>query len=204
MPSQMTTANKITITRILMIPLFVMLAIYYGQGVQKGEPREWERWAAIAVFALAAISDGLDGFIARRYNQRTQLGVILDPLADKGLLLSGILTLSFSNWHYAFPIWFPVLVIARDVVVVAGALLLHYVNGKVHVRPSWLGKVATFLQMLAIAAVMLQLPYTHPFFGHNVLLLDALVYLAGLFTFLSGVGYVLNGIRQLHVAGTGQ
>src|SRR4051795_803148 len=119
----MTTANKITIVRILMIPVFVALAIYYGQSVRAGEPEEWIRFAAIMTFLLAAVSDGLDGYIARRYNQRSSLGVILDPIADKGLLLSGIITLSISNWSYtnpdygSFPTWFPILVITRDVVI---------------------------------------------------------------------------------------
>ena len=116
----MTTANKITIVRILLIPAFVTMAIYYGQSVQRGEPQEWQRYAAIIIFLVAAVSDGLDGYIARRYNQRSTLGVILDPIADKGLLLSGIITLSISNWSESnpelrqFPVWFPVLVITRD------------------------------------------------------------------------------------------
>src|SRR5687768_7713917 len=98
----MTTANKITITRILMIPVFVMMAIYYGRGLVKGEPLEWQRWMAVIIFGLAAASDGIDGYIARLYNQRSKLGEILDPIADKGLLLAGIITLSLSNWHYEF------------------------------------------------------------------------------------------------------
>ena len=113
----MTTANKITVVRILMIPAFVAMAIYYGESIQRGQPLEWQRFAAIAIFILAAVSDGLDGYVARRYNQRSTLGVILDPIADKGLLLSGIITLSLTNWSEfepgsgKFPAWFPVLVI---------------------------------------------------------------------------------------------
>src|SRR6202171_1178585 len=147
----MTTANKITIVRILMIPVFVTLAIYYGQSIQRGEPLEWQRFAAIIVFLLAAVSDGLDGYVARRYNQRSALGVILDPIADKGLLLSGIITLSISNWSQSdpeygkFPAWFSVLVITRDAVILIGSALLHVLNGTVRVRPSWTGKVATVL-----------------------------------------------------------
>jgi len=101
---------------------------------------------AITVFLLAALSDGLDGYVARRYNQRSSLGVILDPIADKGLLLSGIITLSISNWsqvdlHYGkFPAWFPVLVITRDAVILIGSAVLHILNGTVRVRPSWTGK----------------------------------------------------------------
>jgi cardiolipin synthase len=194
----MTTANKITVIRILMIPVFVTLAIYYGESIQEGNPQDWMRFTAITVFLLAALSDGLDGYVARRYNQRSSLGVILDPIADKGLLLSGIITLSISNWsqvdpHYGkFPAWFPVLVISRDVVIVTGSLLLHVLNGKVRVRPSWTGKVATVLQMAAIAWVMLQM---------RIPPLIYIVYAAGFFTLVSGVIYFRNGLRQLSAEG---
>src|SRR5205807_7406817 len=94
----MTTANKITIVRILMIPVFVTMAIYYGQSIQRGAPLEWQRLTAIVIFLVAAASDGLDGYVARHYKQRSALGAILDPIADKGLLLSAIITLSISNW----------------------------------------------------------------------------------------------------------
>src|SRR5205085_1801154 len=159
----MTTANKITVIRILMIPVFVTLAIYYGESIQEGNPQDWMRFTAIAVFLAAAISDGLDGYVARRYNQRSSLGVILDPIADKGLLLSGIITLSISSWSESdpnygkFPAWFPVLVITRDVVILVGAAVLHVLVGHVRVKPHWTGKIATVLQMVAIGCVMLQL-----------------------------------------------
>ncbi len=67
----MTTANKITVTRIMLIPVFVMMAIYYGRGMKSGHPRDWQRIAAIFLFLTAAASDGLDGYVARRYNQRS-------------------------------------------------------------------------------------------------------------------------------------
>jgi cardiolipin synthase len=194
----MTTANKITIVRILMIPVFVALAIYYGQSIQQGQPLEWLRFAAIMVFLVAAVSDGLDGYVARRYNQRSALGVILDPIADKGLLLSGIITLSISNWSESdpdygrFPAWFPVLVITRDAVILVGVILLHVLNGKVHIKPSWTGKVATVLQMCAIGWVMLQIHF---------IALPIVVALAGVFTFISGVVYVMEGVRQLQAEG---
>ncbi|MEY2509005.1 MAG: hypothetical protein QOH01_3334 [Verrucomicrobiota bacterium] len=194
----MTTANKITVVRILMIPVFVTLAIYYGESIQEGSPQDWMRFMAITVFLLAALSDGLDGYVARRYNQRSSLGVILDPIADKGLLLSGIITLSISNWsqvdpHYGkFPAWFPVLVITRDVVILIGSAVLHILNGTVRVRPSWTGKVATVLQMAAIAWVMLQM---------RIPPLIYVVFAAGLFTLISGMIYVRDGVRQLSAQG---
>jgi cardiolipin synthase len=194
----MTTANKITVVRILMIPVFVTLAIYYGESIQEGHPQDWMRFTAITVFLLAAVSDGLDGYVARRYNQRSTLGAILDPIADKGLLLSGIITLSISNWsqvdpHYGkFPAWFPVLVISRDAVILFGSAVLHILNGKVRVRPSWTGKVATVLQMAAIAWVMLQM---------RIIPLIYIVCAAGLFTLVSGMIYVRDGVRQLSAEG---
>jgi CDP-diacylglycerol--glycerol-3-phosphate 3-phosphatidyltransferase len=197
----MTTANKVTITRILMIPFFVMMAIYYGH-----DKEPWQRWCTIAIFVAAAASDGLDGYIARHYNQKSRLGVILDPIADKGLLLAGIITLSFSNWAYEFPIWFPVLVVTRDVVIVSGTLTLHFLNGSVRVRPSWTGKTATALQMIAIALCMLQLNWFHATFAIGswqflVTFLDLPVMFAGFFTLVSGIGYIADGIAQLHTHG---
>ena len=195
---RMTTANKITVVRILMIPAFVVMAIYYGQSVQRGEPLEWQRFTAITIFLIAAVSDGLDGYVARHYNQRSSLGVILDPIADKGLLLSGIITLSISNWsdidpdYGKFPAWFPVLVISRDAVILVGAAVLYLLNGKVQVKPRWSGKVATVSQMIAIGWVMLQFRFIPLFY---------IVIGAGFFTLLSGVVYVMDGVRQLQAEG---
>ncbi len=194
----MTTPNKITLVRILMIPAFVLMALYYGESIKRGEPLEWQRYTAIAIFILAAVSDGLDGYIARRYNQKSALGVVLDPIADKGLLLSGIITLSISNWsdidpaYGRFPTWFPVLVISRDAVILIGSAVLHLLNGKVRVHPTWTGKVATFLQMAAIAWVMLQLMFIP---------LIYIVIAAGFFTLVSGIIYVADGFRQLGAHG---
>src|SRR3989442_10042167 len=195
----MTPANKITVVRILMIPAFVTMAIYYGQSIQRHDPLEWQRFTAIALFLIAAVSDGLDGYIARRYKQRSALGAILDPIADKGLLLSGIITLSISNWsevdpdYGRFPAWFPVLVITRDAVILVGAIILHYfIGNKMRVKPSWTGKVATVCQMCAIGWVMLQLHFLPLIF---------VVIVAGIFTLVSGVIYVMEGVRQLQAEG---
>jgi len=181
----MTLANQLTIARILLIPVFVFLSISYGRTVDAGAPIEWQRMAAILIFLLAAVTDGLDGYIARHWNQRSRLGSIIDPIADKGLLLTAIVTLSLGNWNHAFPLWFPFLVIARDVVILAGCGVLYYLNGELDVRPSWTGKAATAAQMGAIAWMMLQLP-------HYL----ASVYLAGILTLVSGVEYLIQGSIQ--------
>ena len=199
----MTLANKITITRILMIPMFIMMAIYYGRGISKGHPQPWQHAATVLLFLVAAASDGIDGYIARRFNQKSPLGVILDPIADKGLLLAAIITLSFSNWTYEFPLWFPVLVITRDAVIVVGTLVLHFLIGKVQVKPSWLGKSATAFQMIAISCVLLQLNgllhFSMGLPGRQIEIdfLEIPIALAGFFTLASGIGYVMSGIQQL-------
>ena len=184
--TSMTLANQITITRILMIPVFVLFCIYYGRGIETGEPEEWQRWAAILTFLVAAASDGIDGWVARHWKQRSKLGAILDPIADKGLLLTAIITLSLSKWTYAFPIWFAVLVIARDAIILIGYAVLFHLDQKLEVRVAFTGKMATAAQMVAVAWIMLQLPY------HLVS-----VYVAGFFTLASGAIYVSRGIRQL-------
>src|SRR4051812_46690202 len=112
----MTTANKITILRILLTPFFVVEALYY---VTTGN--EVYRLIAILSFAVAAICDGVDGYVARRYNQRSELGAILDPLADKLLLVSAIVLLSL-NWPYfeRIPLWLTCTIIGRDILIVSG------------------------------------------------------------------------------------
>lgn len=184
----MTTANKITIIRIFLIPVFVLLAVYYGESVREGNPEPALRFAAIGVFILAALTDGLDGYIARKYNQKSRLGTILDPIADKGLLLTAIITLTVNDWGIRFPAWFPVLVIARDATIVAGCVVVHYLHGKVTIRPTWFGKAATATQMVAVSWVMLQIPWIDHMY---------VVWIAGFFTFVSGAGYIVDGFQQL-------
>ncbi len=181
----MTTANKITIFRILLIPVFVVEVLYY---VENG--REWHRYAAIGAFVVAAISDGIDGFIARRFNQRSELGAILDPLGDKLLLVAGIVLLSFHHETYLprLPLWLPVTVISRDLLLLAGLVVINHVCGKTAVRPHWIGKVATVLQMAAVLWGLFKLDARWLF----VLSLGAAIC-----TGTSGLIYVLFGVSQL-------
>lgn len=186
----MTLPNQITIARILLIPVFVVLAIYYGKTVTAGHPDEYLRFATIAVFLAAALSDGIDGWLARRYHLKSRLGAILDPIADKGLMLTAIITLSVTKWPYELPVWYPVIVIARDIMIVTGCGLLRILNDHLEVRPSLLGKASTFLQMLTVAVVMLQWQYCEP-----------VVWISGIVTLASGFAYMAEGIRLLQAGG---
>ncbi|KAB2644738.1 MAG: CDP-diacylglycerol--glycerol-3-phosphate 3-phosphatidyltransferase [Verrucomicrobia bacterium] len=188
--SHMTLPNQITLGRILLIPIFVLLAVYYGHSVEAGEPEEKLRIAAIIVFLVAALSDGVDGWLARHFRLQSRLGAILDPIADKGLMLTAIITLSVSNWDRSLPLWFPVLVITRDIIILTGCALLRFLNGSLEIRPSSLGKISTFFQMFAIAVVLLQWRYY-----------SIIVGIAGIVTLLSGIGYIIDGVRLLKLGG---
>src|ERR1041385_8995869 len=180
----MTTANKITILRILLIPFFVVQVLYY---VKQGD--EVHRLAAILSFALATICDGVDGYIARRYNQRSELGAILDPLADKLLLVSGIVVLSFEHRLLeTIPLWLTGTIIGRDILVLAGMVVIQMTVGKVKVRPRITGKVATVMQMVVVLWILLKWPEKPLFIW---------ILAAAICTGISGLLYVWDGVRQL-------
>jgi CDP-diacylglycerol--glycerol-3-phosphate 3-phosphatidyltransferase len=181
----MTTANKVTIARILLVPFFIAQLLYYGNGAG-----EIHRWLAFGAFALCALSDGIDGYIARHYNQRSELGTILDPAADKLLLVSGVVLLSFDHEPYLpqLPLWLVTTIVGRDVLLAMGAVLVHHTCGRVTVRPRVLGKIATVLQMATILWALLK---WQPDW------LDALATAAAVGTGISGLLYVWDGSRQL-------
>ena len=181
----MTTANKVTILRMLLIPFFVVEVLYY---VQAGV--EVHRFLAILTFAVAAICDGVDGFIARHYNQRSELGAILDPLADKLLLVSGIVLLSFDHGCYldSVPLWLTGTIIGRDVLLLIGLVVIQMTVGKVKVRPRILGKVATVLQMVVVLWILLK---------WSGKWLPTWTLGAAICTGISGLFYVWDGSRQL-------
>jgi CDP-diacylglycerol--glycerol-3-phosphate 3-phosphatidyltransferase len=191
MPISMTLANKITIARLCLIPVFGIFAWTYGTSVARGRPAECVRVIAALMFITIAAMDVLDGFIARRFNQRSRLGAILDPIADKGLVLTAIVVLTLSNRSEDFPIWFPIAVIGRDAILVAGFLALSKTIGRVEIRPSKIGKTATLLQIAVILWLLLGLR------GIGKIYLTTV---ATLFTIASGLGYVADGIRQAREA----
>ncbi|MEO8426582.1 MAG: CDP-diacylglycerol--glycerol-3-phosphate 3-phosphatidyltransferase [Verrucomicrobiota bacterium] len=183
----MTTANKITIFRILLVPFFIVQMIYYEKS---GD--EFNRLLALVSFAVAAMSDGLDGYIARRYHQRSELGAVLDPLADKLLLVSGIILLSVKNPHLQqIPVWMTGTVVGRDLIILIGLSVIHYTVGKITVRPRLIGKIATVLQMVVVLWLLMK---------WNAKYAQAWIISASLCTGLSGILYVLDGVRQLNAS----
>ena len=191
----LTLATRITIARIVGIPVFILVLIYFKMSLEAGEPVYWYRQLALGLFVLIAATDALDGYLARSRDEETRLGAILDPLADKALLLSAIILLtrpSLAELTPQFPVWFTLVVISRDVVLLSGSFVVNWVTGHLEVRPRISGKVATFFQMGAIIAALIPLPLT-VFYG--------LVGLAAFFTLLSGLQYSVDGARQLERPG---
>jgi CDP-diacylglycerol--glycerol-3-phosphate 3-phosphatidyltransferase len=180
-----TTANIITILRILLVPFFVVEVLYYAR-----TGNETQRWLALATFAVAASCDGVDGYIARRYNQRSELGAMLDPLADKLLLVSGIVVLSLQNDPYLrpIPLWLTGTIIGRDILLLVGLAVIQMMVGKVKVHPRILGKVATVLQMIVVLWSLLK-------WDSKPLLYFCLG--AAICTGISGLLYVWDGVLQL-------
>ena len=181
----MTTANKVTISRILLVPFFVVAVIYY---VKTGV--EFYRWFAISCFAIAAISDGVDGFIARHFNQWSELGTVLDPLADKLLLVSAIFLLSWHNEPYLqpIPVWLTVTVLSRDVILLFGYAIIHFLAGGMSVKPLLVSKTATVFQMAAVLWALFKFDARAHYW---------ICVTAAALTGLSGVIYIFAGMRLL-------
>jgi len=176
----MTWANRITIGRFLLIPVFVGLLVYYNASASDQAEQEVWRYAALIVFAIAAISDGIDGYLARHCNQSTALGAILDPIADKLLLLTSLVTLSIVHigGKPPFPLWFPIIIIGRDAILLTGFLILTFLSSKIDVRPHWSGKLSTFFTFIAIGSALLawNWTYTACVLGGAAALISTLVY----------------------------
>lgn len=186
----LTLANRITLLRLFCIPFFILLLLYYEKSVLFGQRNETLRIAASIVFVGTFLSDALDGYIARSRNQISRLGTILDPMADKALLLSGLVMLSYSSvqtFTTHLPVWFVWLVISRDVMLVIGSILIHVLFGSVTVKPRLPGKITTFFQMLIIIWVIIDFPVT-PFVW--------ILWTGAFFTVISGTQYFFDGIKQ--------
>ncbi len=183
----MTFASKITVTRICLVPVYVVLALLYGNSVKHGQPAENLRWWALGVYVAAAASDGIDGWVARRFNQMSKFGAFIDPIADKALLLSGVIVLSIVDWGkngWSLPLWFAAVVILRDCIIIGGIRILWNHHRDVKFAPHWTGKVCTVTQMFAIGWVMLKVVDLSPVYPCIV---------AAVFTIWSSIAYIRQG-----------
>ena len=169
-----------------------MFAVMYGRSIVAGDPEEMYRYAALISFTVAALSDGIDGYIARKYHMESRLGSILDPLADKLLMLTGLVTLSIVPWgenDWILPFWYIYMVLARDVSIGIGCAMIISLGQKLEVHPHWTGKATTVAQLFTIGWLMLKVIPFSPIYP---------TLLAAILTLWSSWAYVLNAIRQLN------
>jgi len=173
--------NLITFLRIGAIPLFLILLT---------DERYTE---ALIVFAVAGVTDSLDGAIARLTNSHTALGAYIDPLADKLLLVSAFIILTVLGF---VPHWLAILVISRDVIISVGFLVLYFITGhSITVRPTCVGKASTFFQLLTVTLTLATL---HNPAWHFPFLWNATLILTGSAVTLSGLQYFSRGLLWLN------
>jgi len=178
----LTLANQLTLLRMFLIPAFVVLVI------------ERELGWALLVFALAGITDMLDGIIARRAGQKTTLGAWLDPMADKLMLVSAFVVLTIPGLGLAnrLPIWLTALVISRDVCIVVTVAIVNLAVGRRTFRPSMFGKAATGVYIVTVALAML-----FNYRGYHARIVDVGIYVSLAITLLSGFHYIWHAAKAL-------
>jgi CDP-diacylglycerol--glycerol-3-phosphate 3-phosphatidyltransferase/cardiolipin synthase len=152
----MTLATWITVFRLLLVPIFAACLLASGQEGLSEVDRGQYRMGALAVFLSAAVSDALDGFVARRFGQISRLGALLDPLADKLLLITALVLLTFGpGWNGERLLWLVVaLVLFRDAALLTALAYFRFRKIEVHIRPHWTGKLSTFLVMTTVVVVL--------------------------------------------------
>ncbi|MFH0986303.1 MAG: CDP-alcohol phosphatidyltransferase family protein [Candidatus Omnitrophota bacterium] len=175
----MSIPNYLTLFRILLTPIFFIMLVSYSP------EKEGLRIAALAIFVVAALTDALDGLLARFLKQRTALGQMLDPLADKILLVSAYIGLLFvPTLPFRPPLWITITIVFRDLILLFGFFTLNFAAVKIEVLPNIWGKLTTVSQMLLLCFILLEWPVAVP-----------LAYLAVTFTIVSGVIYLTRGLK---------
>ena len=174
----MNLPNFLSLIRILFIPLLVILLIYEYYDL------------SLIILVLSAITDALDGFIARFFHQKTTLGAYLDPIADKLLLVTSYITLSILN---IIPDWLTIIVISRDVIISLGVLILLINAYPLEIKPSGISKLTTLFQLLTL---FFSLSYNH--FGLKLTYLQIQYAITATLTIASGLHYLYRGIKIIN------
>jgi cardiolipin synthase len=172
--------NLITILRLVLV-LPLVWTLVQGQYI-----------VALSLFVAMGVSDGMDGFLAKRYGWQTSLGKYMDPLADKAMLISTYLAL---GWLGALPLWLVAAVILRDLIIVSGAIAYQVVTRRLEMSPTWLSKINTGAQILLALVVILD-----QFLPVGTLFTSALIAIVMLTTVASGAHYVFEWSRRTRAA----
>ena len=178
--SALSPANQLTLLRMLLIPAFVILVVYGQLG-----------WALI-VFMTAGLTDGLDGLIARWTGEKTSLGAWLDPMADKLLLVTTFIVLTWPGLGLAnrLTVWLTVLIISRDIAIVLTVAIVNLAIGPRTFRPSIFGKIATATYIVTAVVAML-----FNYLGYHSVIVTAFVYASLAITLVSSLHYIWHAAR---------
>ena len=178
----MSLADKLSALRIILVPVFVACLLY-----ARGNPAF--KNAAIAVFFIAALSDLFDGLVARIRKEKSNIGQVIDPLADKLLLLTSFFSLyALRNslpLEYKMPLGIVLVVVSRDLIILLGLITLNFLKKDVSIAPSIWGKLTTFSQVTTILSLLLNMPF-----------FPIVWKIAAVFTTISGVDYFVRGVKS--------
>ena len=174
----MSLADKLSVLRIFLIPFFVAFLVY-------SRSHEYLKMVAVGVFVVAVLSDFFDGLVARIKKEKSDIGKVIDPLADKLLLLTAFLSLHILK--FGIPLWVILVVVSRDLIILLGVMILNFMKIEVPISPSVWGKLTTFFQMATILSVLLGLVISRYIWS-----------LACIFTIISGLLYIKRGLVSLN------
>lgn len=181
----MSLADKVTTVRFILIPVFVSLLIY-------SKSHAYLKYWAVAVFVVAILSDFFDGLVARIKKEKSDIGQVIDPLADKLLLITAFISLYLLRdnlpFKFTMPMGVVLVVVSRDLIILLGVLIMHFLKINVTIDPSAWGKCTTFFQMFTILSLLLDVPF-FPWIWKA----------AVVFTLISGIDYFLRGVRAINV-----
>ncbi len=185
----LTLPNILTFLRIALIPVFAIFLVYNRAG-----------WALV-IFTIAGVSDGIDGFIARRMKQESELGTIIDPVADKLLMTTAFIMLTIPGMlepgrHLPVPFWVTAAVIGRDIAIIAVAGAINVMTGFRGFQPSWLGKASTFVQVTGVILILVAAvwPSLRGFY------LPTVYTTVAAFAVFSGIHYIFHVARLMREA----
>ena len=177
----MSFADQLTVARAISVPIVVLLFAI---------PFDGHDYWATGVFCAAMATDWFDGRVARRTGRSSSFGSLLDPVADKLLLTSAFVTLTYLK---VVPFWITAVVVSRDLILSVGVLVIHVAGGTVHPAPTWIGKMSTVFQMGTVVSAML-----FAYFMTGQLIPRIFAWLAAAFTIVSGLQYLMQGLKQLN------
>ena len=180
--------TKITFIRIILTPIIIFLILINHEKIQEFGLKSSHTYWILTLFSIAIISDIVDGYLSRKFNLITRLGSFLDPIADKILIISTTLVLTYVDCGNPLPIYYTTLIVARESIQISGAISIGIISGDITIKHHWTGKIATFLQILMVYCSLTL---------ESVSFCFSLSLLTSFFAIWSAIMYIHNGLIQL-------